>query len=162
MILDQQLLLADGQTLVGTNGTTVVSTNTIDTGARITSTDGTANSPAVWPNLNNGNVVTIASDLGKSEIELLIQVTTAVTGASSTLQFQVITSASANLGSPTVLCSSAAIGQSTMVAGYQFRLSFPIGQTQRYVGVQYVIGGADTTGGAYSAALLLDKNTQSI
>lgn len=146
MILDRQLLLSENQDLSQNTGT-YVSTNTIDLLAT-----------GVIPGRLGGLPV---SDIGRGNApELLVQVTeTFTSGTSSTVQAQLITSATDNLGSPTVIASTAAIAHATLVAGYQFRLAVPPGIAQRYLGVQYVIGGAATTAGTVTAGIVLDKQT---
>lgn len=136
--LDAETLFSNQQTIAAV-ASTIVSTNAIDMGA--TGTDVLGNS--------------IASDLGRSSAEVLIQVTEAVvsTGA-ATVQFQLITSAAANLGSPTVISETPAIAKATLVPGYKARIAIPHGLTARYLGMQYVIGTETTTAGKVTAGIV--------
>ncbi|MGH9811531.1 MAG: Bbp16 family capsid cement protein [Candidatus Acidiferrales bacterium] len=152
MLLDFQTLLANDQTLIGTSPSTVVSTNTIDLGAA-----GTI--PAGFQ-ARGSQVKDLGAGARGTRPEILVQVTTTVaSGGAATIIFDLIMSAAADLSSPTKLHSTPAIALGTMVAGYKFRIAIPPGITARYLGVQYTIGGADTTGGAYSAGLLLDRES---
>lgn len=147
MILDLQNILSDAQSLVQAAGS-YLSTNTIDLGANGTT-------------FNGG---TPQSDPGKSELELLIQiVTTCTSGGAATVQVQLVMADDAALTSNlTVLAESAAIGYATLVAGYQFRVGAVLpGVTKRYLGVRYVIGTAAITAGAVTAAVVIDKQTNS-
>lgn len=147
MLLDLQTLLSDSQ--APTTGTTV-STNSIDLGVAGTMPPGFQ---------ARGNA---PHDLGTGAFpgKLLVQVdTTFTSGGAGTLRVDLITSASANLGSPTILESTPALALATLVAGYQFRLALPVGITQRYLGVQYVIATADMTAGSITAGFLIDKQT---
>ncbi len=149
MVFDKQNLFSDAQSLVAGAGT-VVSTNSIDTGAAGTIP------------VTNGSPI---HDVGRGQaVEVVAQITTDVTsGGAATIQFQVITSANADLSSPTVLCETAAIAKATLVAGYRFRIgTIPPGVSSRYLGTQYVIGTAAVTAGAVTAGLVLNSQTQSI
>lgn len=110
------------------SGATVVSTNTIDLG--------------------------VARDMFEGDDHLFArgEIVAAVTGGTS-VEIQIITSASANLGTPTVIGTSGAIPVATLVAGYRFAIQGnpKLASTgQRYLGLQYVNVGANTTGTAYA------------
>ena len=155
MILDAQAILSDQQTIaLSFSATPVLSTNTIDLGAAPTL-------PLAGP---SGTALTARKDVGRGNPpELLVQITETVTSAgAATVQVQLITSASANLGTPTVIQSTAAIALATLVAGYQFRLAIPPGIAQRYLGVQYIIGVADTTAGKVTAGIVEGKQTTTV
>lgn len=88
---------------------------------------------------------------------------TVTSGSASTVTFQVISSAAANLGSPTVIAQTGAIPKADLVAGRNpiglpipdhALLSLPKGQ--RYLGVQYTIGGANLTAGKFTASISKD------
>lgn len=164
MILDKELVLSDAQTLIGSfSATPVVSTNVIDTGLRLTSSD-LVNGPHIWPNLNNGNVVTMANDVGKSfMLELLLSITSAVISAgAATIQFQLVHSDNSDLSAPEILQMTDLIPKATLVVGYQPRLAVPVGVTRRYIGVQYIIGTASTSAGSFHASLVIDRSTRSV
>lgn len=146
MLMDKENLLSDAQSLAQVVGT-YASTNTIDLGA-----------PGTIPWLGG----TQRNDVGRGthRLQVLCQVITAFTGATATVQFQLITSASANLGTPTVMDTTEAIAVATLIAGYQVRLScIPHGVAQRYLGLQYLIATATTTAGTVTAGLVLDRQT---
>lgn len=115
-----------GQAVNG-NGTTVVSTNTIDLG--------------------------VARDMFEGDDHLFarIEMTAAATGGTS-MEFQVITSASSNLSSPTVIGTSGAIAVATLIQGYRIAVQgnpklASLGQ--RYLGLQCVNVGNNTAGSIY-------------
>jgi hypothetical protein len=150
MITDYQNTLADNQTLIGTNADVVVSTNAIALeGSTTAITDTLGNTPI--------------KDLGRAElVQLLVQITTTVVGASSTITFSLCTSTNADKSTGLVVIqSTAAIGVASLTAGYQFRLDIPPGlpSTATHLFVRYTIGGANTTAGAYSAFIVAAKQT---
>ena len=92
-------------------------------------------------------------------LKIVVQVTTACTGATATVQAQFICSAAAALSAPTVLLSTAAIAVAALVAGYRFRFgSLPGVVPQEFVGIQYVVATANLTAGAFSSSLILDED----
>lgn len=150
MLFDKQNLFSDQQNLAQAAGT-YTSTNAIDLGAN----------PAA-PLVNSaGGTFTPIKDLGRGgQAELVAQVTeTFTSGGAATVTAQLIQSAASNLGSPTVLASSQAIAVASLVAGYQFRIEVPVGVSQRYLGMQYVIGTAATTAGKVTAGFTTDRQT---
>lgn len=150
MMIDKETLLSDSQDLAQVAGT-YVSTNSIDLGAAGTVPGGfqARGGPG--------------HDIGRSpKAKILVQVDESFVGATATVKVDLITSASANLGTPTILESTQAIPVATLIAGYQFRLALPVGVTQRYLGVQYTIATATTTAGKCTAALVLDRQTNTI
>lgn len=114
-----------GQALNG-NGTTVVSTNTID--------------------LNT------ARDIGEGEdLYEHVEITVAFTGGTSA-EFQIIESASANLSSPTVIGTTGPIPVASLTLGARFaaRLNVQLASLgQRYLGIQCVNVGNNTAGSAF-------------
>lgn len=142
MMLDKNTTLSDAQDLAQAAGT-YLSTNVYDQGAAATDTLGN----------------TIPKDLGKEFWqEILVQVVETFTSAgAATLQVNIVTGSTSTPA--TVIQSSAAIALATLVAGYQFKLALPAGLTDRYLGVQYVIGTATTTAGKCTAALVQAKQT---
>jgi hypothetical protein len=147
MILDKQNLLSDDQDLAQT-AATYLCTNAIDLG--VPGTDSLGN--------------TVRKDLGRgNHVELLVQITeTFTSGGAATLKVQLITDDAAALGSPTILQSTEAIALATLVAGYQFRISVPVGVAERYLGVQYVIGTATTTAGKVTAGIVDARQSSSV
>jgi hypothetical protein len=94
--------------------------------------------------------------------QLLLQVTVAVTSAgAATVQFEVVMSDdAAGQTNLTVLLQTAAIAKATLVAGYIIPLpALPTAVTQRYIGIQYVVGTAALTGGSIVAAIVSEVQT---
>lgn len=126
MFVDALLLVSDAQALTAT----AFSTNTIDTGN-----------------------LTVAPRLGTGEpIGLAFQVDVAAdfTTGDETYEFQIVSSANANLSSPTILVRQAIVasagGSSLLAAGRKYVIPLPPGfPRQRYLGVQYVLGGTTPT-----------------
>ena len=145
MLIDNQTVLMDGFSVPA--DATTVSTNSIDTLGAATAASNQVQG-ATTDTLGN----TPINDVGRSDVELLFQVTETFTGGTS-VRFDVITSAAANLGSPTILCSTPVIAEASLVAGYRARLAVPMGSTQRYFGVQVVGVGTHTTGQLTCAVL---------
>jgi hypothetical protein len=143
MRLDKQNLLMDGL-LIDTG--TVVSTNSIDLYGAATAASNQVQG-ATTDTLGN----TPPFDAGKSDIEILFQVTTAF-ATSTSVVFSIIMSANANLSSPTVLCSTPSIAIASLVPGYRVRLAVPkVGVTARYLGCQAVVTGSTGTGNVTAA-----------
>ncbi len=138
MLLDKLTTFSDQQTIAAV-ASTIASTYSVDVGAA--GTDNMGNTPI--------------QDIGRTPVDLLVQVTETVTSAgAATVTFQLIHSDNADLSSPTILATTPAIALATLVAGYQARLGMAPGVTKRYIGVQYVIGTATTTAGKVTAGLL--------
>jgi len=92
-------------------------------------------------------------------LKLLVQVVTTFTsGGSATLKVTVETSA--NNSSWTILAQSDAVAVALLVAGYKFFENGLPGPTQRYLRVGFVIGTADMTAGAITAALVPSLDVQ--
>ena len=106
---------------------------------------------------------TVLKDVGRGMCpELLIQVTTAVTGAGGALvTFQLVEADNEALDSNLViLASTAAIAVTALVAGYQARLCcVPPGVSKRFIGVRFLNTIADLTAGKITAGLVIGKNT---
>lgn len=115
-----------GQDFKG-NGTTVVSTNTIDLG--------------------------VARDIGEgAPLYARVEVTVAAAGGTS-VEFQAISSAAADLSTPTVLGTSGAIAVASLTAGAKvaFRINPKLASNgQRYLGIQAVNVGNNTAISAYA------------
>jgi hypothetical protein len=77
-----------------------------------------------------------------------IQITADVSGTSSTIQFEFISSAAATLTTPTTHWDSGAIAEATLVDGYEISFRLPPNETYlRYLGFQWTVGTATTTAG---------------
>jgi hypothetical protein len=94
-------------------------------------------------------------DLGLSDGPwLVIQVTTAFVGATSTTEFQLLSDSTANLAtSATLHWTSGAIPVATLVEGYEIAVKLPSGSYERYLGLWEINATAATTAGAVNAFL---------
>lgn len=105
----------------------------------------------------------VPSDPGKSLLRFLAQVVQTFTSAgAATLQVNLVSADDAALTTNlTVLSSTAVLAKATLVAGYKFLITgrLPPGITQRFVGLQYVIGTATTTAGKVTAGIAIDEQT---
>lgn len=127
MLLDGETQFSNRQAIT----TTAVSTNTIDLGAAGTRANNT--SP-------------LTRDIGGWVKDLLIQVTQDFAGGTS-VQVQMQTDDNVAFASPTVVAQTAAIPVSSLKAGYCFPLSgFPVGTSERFVRLNYVVAGTMTAG----------------
>ena len=132
MIFDQENLFSDRQSVVGSAGSTINSTNVIDLGE---------------PTFNR--------DIGLSNVLLRIQVVEDVAGSGSSLAVDVETSNAENFSSGVVIASTPAVPVASLKAGYVFQeLQLPIGLTRRYVRLRYRIIGAATTAGRVTAGVV--------
>jgi hypothetical protein len=132
MFLDQQLVLSDSQSVIGTAATAYPSTNAIDQRAA-------------------------GSDLGSGEpLYLAVNVNTTVVGGSGGIKLDLIQSANSDLSSPDVLASVTT--PATPIAGtVLWQIAIPQ-TTKRYVGIQFTPLTSNTTAGAITAAMV--KNIQ--
>jgi len=138
MILDELLEFADA-TALGTATGTVLIGDVIDLGSE-------------------------PQDLGSGRpLYLYIQVTTAVTGTSATVQFQLASDAQAAIatdGTATEHVITSVIPEATLVAGWQFVAPLSVGYKdnayERYLGLLAVIGGTAIAAGAINAGLTFD------
>lgn len=143
MMLDALATFSDVQSLAAAAGN-VLSTGSYDLGPT-TNVD------------SKGN--TVISDAGRSQLDLFVQLIAAVTsGGAATIDFQLVSADDGPLTTNiTVLQSTGAMALAAMTAGKMIRLSLPVGITQRYIGLRYVIATATTTGGTITAALINHK-----
>lgn len=98
------------------------------------------------------------------DLRAIAVLTAALVGAGASIQAQLISSASSNLSSPTVLASGPVIAVANAAAGTKL-LDVPMPDVaQRYIGFQYIISGATTTGGTVTAAFVggTDRNSSTI
>ena len=95
-----------------------------------------------------------------NELRAVAQLGAAVTsGGAGTLEAQLVESASADLSAPTILARSGVIALAALTTGAVL-LDVPMPTTsKRYVGYNYVVGGATLTGGTINAGLV--KNSES-
>ena len=131
MIMDKLLEFADSQSIAAVQST-ILSTNVVD--------------------------LQEARDMGNGQpLYLVIQIDTAVSGTSSTIQFR-LRSASIHATTSTGHIDTGAIAEATLVAGYQLVIPLPLEGAvyERYIGVQAIIAVATTSAGAYSAFLTFD------
>lgn len=127
MLLDGETQFSNRQAITAT----AASTNFIDlsdTGTRANST------------------VKLTRDIGGWCNDLLIQVTQDFAGGTS-VAVQIQTDDNPAFSSPTTVAATAAIPIATLKAGYRFALSdFPVGASERYVRLNYVVVGTPTAG----------------
>lgn len=103
--------------------------------------------------------LTVARDIGVGYPNLYMVWTcdtTAASGGTSTVTFEIVVSDNANLSSPTVIAASGAIDKAALVAGYRYELRIPnqpgsIGK--RYLGARYTVGTTNLTAGAFSCEI---------
>jgi len=107
----------------------------------------------------------VAKDAGPGEPNRLwLSMTTALVGASATMEAQLVTSASGTaLSSPKVLWSSGVQLVGFWTLGLTFVIpvpTSPVGGGLRYLGMLYIIAGATTSAGAVTATLVKDGPEQ--
>lgn len=106
---------------------------------------------------------TVPSDPGKGNpVNVLVQITEAVVGTTSTVEFQLVMADNEALSSNlVVLQSTGAIAEATLVAGYQVMLggTLPPGISKRFLGVRYLVAVNTTTAGKVTAFIASDKQT---
>lgn len=127
MLLDGETQFSNRQAITAT----VASTNTIDLGDTGTrSTSG----------------VKLTRDIGGWVEDLLVQVTQDFAGGTS-VQVQIQTDDNSAFSSATTVGQTAAIPVASLKAGYRFALSdFPVGTSERFVRLNYVVVGTPTAG----------------
>lgn len=120
---------------------------------------------AVTATANSTNIV----DLKKTGLDIAtgrplqfrFQVdTTTTSGGSTTMTVAIVSSDATDLSTPTTHWTSASIAKATLVAGYGFTVTLPQGPYKRYLGVVYTVNTANFTAGAFTAALVLDTQSQ--
>jgi hypothetical protein len=135
MIIDSTLEFADGEDISQVTGT-YLATNQVDLGVA-------------------------GRDIGNGEpLYLVIQIDTAVSGTSSTIQFRLRSDDSAAIHATTSSghIDTGAIAEAVLVAGKTYVLPLPVEGTtyERYLGLQAIVGTATTSAGTYSAFLTRD------
>ena len=141
MFIDALLTVSDAQAITAD----AVSTNTIDLG-----------NPTVKNRIGSGEPMAFL---------VTVDVSADGTTGDETYAFEVISSASANLSSPTVLNRRAFVaGQHTqLTAGTRLVLAVPSGTpTQRYLGLNYDVGGTTPTITVTAALMPLSMAEESI
>ncbi len=129
--------------------------------SRLEFSDAQAETTAATHNSDFQIDLEVARDMGAGQpLYLVVVVDTAVTSAgAATVTFNLVSDASAAIatnGTQTTHASSGAIGKDDLTAGtIAFQVALPIegNAYERYLGVQYVIGTAALTAGAFSAFL---------
>lgn len=99
-----------------------------------------------------------------ADLRAVAFLTAALVGAGASIQAQLISSANSNLSSPTVLASGPVVAVANAAAGTKL-LDVPMPDVaQRYLGFQYIISGATTTGGTVTAGFVggTDRNSSVI
>lgn len=135
MILDERLEFADALSCVANVGNAILG-DVIDLGAT--------------PTLR---------DIGAGEqLYFVIQVDTAITGTTSTVQWQLASDSTANLAtSKTVHADTGAIAEATLVAGYQIAIPLPLAATyERYLGIWQTVGTNNLSAGKINAFITHD------
>jgi hypothetical protein len=99
-----------------------------------------------------------ARDIGRGrKIELVIAITTAVVGASSTCDFQLQSDDNSSFSTPTVIWSSGAQSIAQLAAQGVFAVHVPREAVpERYLRLAYVVAAANQSAGAFFAGLILD------
>lgn len=138
-LFDEAGLLSENQAVTAT----AASTNYIDFGANGT--------PVGWAGA-------LVGDLGNSDIQLLVQVTTTFATLTS-LTVSVEMDDNSSFSSATTVARSEAIPAASLVAGYKFRLpdSIPEGTTERYLRLKYTVAGSDATAGKIYAGIVASR-----
>lgn len=140
MYMDAQARPSNAQSVAAAAGT-IVSTDSID-------------------------LLAAADNPGRSgqPLRAIAVMTTALVGAGTSIQAQLISSANSNLSSPTVLASGPTVAVASATAGAVL-LDVPMpDSSQRYLGFQYVVSGGTTTAGAVTAGIVAgtDRNSTTI
>lgn len=101
---------------------------------------------------------TASRDIGNGEqLYLVLQVDTAVTGSSSTLQIQLCSDSTANLAtSKTIHIDTGAIAEATLVAGYTKVYPLPWETYERYLGIWGTVAAGNLSTGKLNAFLTRD------
>lgn len=106
-----------------------------------------------------GSVTNYIGGSNAKQMYLVIQVSTTVSGTSSTVTFKLVSDATTTIatdGSATQHLATAAIPEATLVAGYQIVFALPSGAYERYLALQTTIGAAALSAGAVNAFLTYD------
>lgn len=138
MLMDAQARPSNAQSVAAAAGT-IVSTDSID-------------------------LLSAADNPGRSGMPLraiAVMVAALTSGGASTIQAQLISSDNSNLSTPTVLASGPVLALAAAGVGAKL-LDVPLpDSTQRYLGFQYLIGAATSTGGSVTAGIVggTDRNS---
>lgn len=157
MLLDKQVTFSDQQSLALTAGTPVLSDNTIDMRPAAANAAGRN---TVVPGIAAGVNLTPVTDFARGQrVPLLAQITEAVTsGGAATLTVELVTHATdAALTGATARASTGALPLAQLTLGAQLALTVPPGITDRYWGLRYTVGTANTTAGRITAGFVLDR-----
>lgn len=141
MILSSQLIFSDDQAIT----VTADSTNVVDLGV---------------PGTPYGGKAALHQDVGKgTKVPILAQVTESFTSASSgVMTISVSIGATTALG--TKIVSVGPIAKADLVAGYQIPIDvLPNQLTERYLGMEYVVGTDPMTAGKITAGISMGNQT---
>lgn len=134
MILDERLEFADATSVIGATGTNLI-------GDQI-------------------DLSTTSRDIGTGEpMYWVIQVTTAIVGTTSTVNFRLRSDDTASIHATTSTphLETGAIAEATLVAGWTWWAALPGAQDyERYLGIQAVVAVNDLTAGAINSFLTHD------
>lgn len=150
MILDQLLMMADAQSLVGAPATIKC-----DRSIKLQTPQ------AIPPFGQLGG----PHDLGMGRtVEVLCKIKDAVdsAGGAATVQAQLVMADEETLTTNrTVLGTSAAIAEAVLVAGYEFRCpaTIPPGTTRNFIGVEFTTAGEAVTAGSVTATLPFGRDS---
>jgi hypothetical protein len=135
MYQDLQSTFSQAQTVVGTAGVNILSTNVIDMGK-----------PANTKRLALAQNAYV-NNFDAEHIPLEVQVVEALAGASGGVRVEIIQSATDNMASPDVLYSFT-IPQANFVVGYRLAIRhLPMGITKQFIALRYVPLTTNSTAG---------------
>lgn len=140
MIFSKNLIFSDDQAITAT----AASTNVIDLGA---------------PGTPHNAKAPLAQDVAKgTPVPVLVQVTEDFTTLTS-LTIAIRTSAASNMGSPTIVAQQT-IPVADLKAGKQFSIhTLPVGINQRYMDINYTVGGSNAGAGKVVAGITMGNQT---
>ncbi len=138
MILDERLEIADATTIVDSGTNTVLIGDVID--------------------------ITDVRDIGQGQpVYLVIQITEAVSGTSSTINFRLRSDgvAAIHATTSTAHVETGAIAEAVLVVGFRIVLALPPegNAYERYLGLQVITATALTTAGAINAFLTTEPSS---
>lgn len=116
---------------------------------------------AASTNFINTEIVAGLIGPGMGELEVVVQVDTAVTASGgATVTFSLQTDDNSSFSSASTLLTTAAIGKATLVAGYEVAIwRVPVANVEQYLRVYYTVATGPLTGGAFSAYIVREAQT---
>lgn len=102
-----------------------------------------------------GSLGPVVGDLGKSDIDVMVQVVEAFNNL-TTLKVGVEMDDNSSFSSATTVASSETVALASLVAGYKFKIpcEIPEGTTERYVRLKYTVAGTAPTTGKITAGIV--------